>query len=184
MSGPVSRESLTLEAIDAKKVALGIPDYLLERVAGLAPNCLNQARHRVAIVRPATLSSLALALNRLEANRDCDTTERARLIDMILRVLIALVCEIEGVDAAKIHMQDPQKRATQSEEWMRAARIRETVCGLANGALGIKQAQLATAAGVSPPAMLGRINRYVDRRDEPEFDRLMDRLESAIRGDL
>lgn len=184
MSASVSRESLTFDAIEAKRAAIGVSCQRLERVAGLSTGRYWRLLNTDTAPREGTLSSLALALNRIEANRDCDTTERARLIDMILRVLIALVCEIEGVDAATVHMQDPQKRATQSEDWMRAARIRETVCGLANGALGIKQAQLAAAAGVSPPAMLGRINRYVDRRDEPGFDMLMDRLESAIRGDL
>lgn len=184
MMEAVSRESLTLDRILAKARESGIKQYKLERVAGLSPGYLSQAQHRTEAVQPATLASLALALDRMRHNRDCDESERARLIDMVLRVLTVLICEIEGADAEAVNAQDPKLRATQSADWLAAAQVRQTVMGLASSALGLTGAQLAIAAGMTRAGVKHRLNAHEDRRDNPEFDTLMERLESAIRGGL
>lgn len=171
---------LTFAQIDARRGALGIPATRLARVAGVEQQNFYDMRAGAHQPLPATLAALDLALKRIAANRDCDASERSRLIDLVLRALDALVAETLDTDAGRAALFGPDGAPAANR---RAALIRRTVMGLANSGLGIAPAHLAAAEGVSRAAMTYRLRDHEDARDRAEFDALMDRIETRLRGE-
>lgn len=171
---------LTFDQIEDRRAALGVPVTRLTRVAGVTYNYYIDGRASRTRQGAAVLAALDLALKRIAANRDCDASERSRLIDLVLRALDALVAETLDTDAGRDALFGPDGAPAANR---RAALIRRTVMGLANSGLGIAPAHLAAAEGVSRAAMTYRLRDHEDARDRAEFDALMDRIETRLRGD-
>ncbi|MDZ7822622.1 MAG: hypothetical protein U5K75_00285 [Ahrensia sp.] len=153
-------------------MALGVAGYRLERVAGLSAGQYSNIRSGRFAPRAETLTALKLALHRIEQNCDCDDTERAKLIDLIMRALIALCCEVRGtITAPEVHAQNPQKKATQDPKWIAAHEIRRMAFGLASSGLGLSSgAHLAAAGGVSRAGIHYRLKEHENMRDDADFD--------------
>lgn len=171
-----------LDQIEQKRLQLRISRSKLERVAQLSPNYYYQLQTKRYFASKETLASLQLALNRIQACATVDYSEKSTQINMLIRIATALICQVRGLDAEKIQQSDPSKRATQSEEWRLASRVRRDAWALVNSACGIAGADLARAAGVSRAAISLALTAVMDARDDPKFDQEMDRLERAITG--
>lgn len=172
--------ALTLGDIERRRRGMAVSYNRLERVAGLTPGHLCKLAAGAMEPRRPTLAALDIALKRIAANRDCDATERARLIDLAVRALDALVAELIDGEAGRAALFGP---AGMPAAHRRAALVRRTVMGLANSGLGIAPAHLAAAEGVSRAAMTYRLRDHEDARDDAAFDALMDRIETRLRGD-
>lgn len=171
-----------LDEIEAKRITLRISRSKLERIAQLSPHYYSMLQARRYVPSKETIASLQLALNRIQACATVDYSEKSTQINMIIRVATALICRVRGLDAEKIQQSDPSKRATQSEEWRTASRVRRDAWALVNSAFGIAGADLARAAGVSRAAISLALTAVMDARDDPAFDLEMDRLERDLTG--
>ncbi|YBV97548.1 hypothetical protein M1D80_11910 [Phyllobacteriaceae bacterium JZ32] len=171
-----------LAEIERKRQELRISRAKLERLAHLGANYYWQLQAGYHKPSPAILARLKLALQRYQATPKADYSAQSIQINMIVRLAVALICQVRGLDAERIQQSDPGRRATQSPEWQLAASIRHDAWALVNGAFGIAGADLARAAGVSKAAISQAISAVVDKRDDPDFDREMDRLERALTG--
>ncbi len=173
---------LELQKIEVTRRQNGVTQEALERAAMIA------GRHYAHLLagryapRKGTVNALRLALRRLIVTPEADTSPQSAFCNMSIRAAIALICEARGLDAEKIQNSIASKRATQSPEWLEAARVRRDAWALVSNAFGISGSDLARAAGVSKAAISLALRAVEDARDDRDFDREMERLERALTG--
>lgn len=171
-----------LDEIEQKRRSLRISILKLERMAQISPSYYSKLLAKRYTPGKEVIASLHLAINRVQACATVDYSEKSTQINMLLRTAVALLCQVRGLDAEKIQRSDPSKRATQSEEWRQASKVRRDAWALVNSAFGVTGADLARAAGVSRAAISLALTAVMDARDDPAFDQEMDRLERALTG--
>jgi len=148
------------------------------RLAGMPENYLwrllrgNVRLTRVALVR------IRLAVSRA---RRMDTAPDGQRAAAGYRLAVAVVGNFLGVSPAEILAADPGKRATADAAWLAAARQRRLALYVAHIYLGIPQAELARAAGMSKAAVSIAMNDVEDLRGELETERLLGAIEEAFR---
>lgn len=174
--------AIELQKIEEIRRENGITQYHVERAAKICNGYYGQLLAGLKKPRPSTVSSLRLALDRLIKNREVDVSSQSALINMAIRIAIALICEARGIDAAPIQNSNPAKRATQSPEWLEASVIRRDAWALVSNSFGVSGSDLARAAGVSKAAISLALGKVEDARDDKDFDREMERLERALTG--
>lgn len=170
-----------IEAIEKRRLELGVSYSDVERAAGLSAGYCWQLVNGRRAPSPATIARLKLGLARLSRNRDAGGGKE-RLVDLIYRFAVAWIADREGFDAAKVLASEPGRRATQDKEWMAAAHIRRLAIYAVNQFGGISQAELAVAAGTSKANVSMLIKEIEETRDEPETARQLDALQLAITG--
>ncbi len=136
------------------------------------------------------LFSGEIRLTRLALQRIRLAAARARRMDFApdgqraaaaYRLAVAVVGNFLGVSPAEILAADPGKRATADAAWLAAARQRRLALYVAHIYLGIPQAELARAAGMSKAAVSIAMNDVEDLRGELETERLLGAIEEAFR---
>ncbi len=173
---------LEIRAIERRRRELKLTKDHMDRAANLTRGHYHRLVSGFCTPRKATLARLRLATAEA-ANRQAPAKAEHEDLSVVYKLAIALVAQAMGRDAARIHAQNPQRRATQNPEWMEAAEVRRIALYLINTAVGRKQATAAEAAGVTRQAVHTACKAIEERRNEASFDRLLDDLTRSITGD-
>lgn len=96
------------------------------------------------------------------------------------RMLLSFVCWIEKASIRQILASDPRRRATADDAWMEAARIRRITIYIACVHLGLRQADVARAAGMSRAAVCGALKDVEDLRGDPHVQTVIGAFEEAF----
>jgi transcriptional regulator with XRE-family HTH domain len=168
-----------LAEIEARRLAEGMDRTTLERAAGLQISYYQKLMAGTYAPRPGTLARLKLAILRWRLRQ---TTDEFELV-MLYRLALALAASALGVAAAAAQAQDPARRATQSAEWRAGSEARALACCLLNSGLGLRQARVAQAAGVTKQAVQQACRKVEDMRSDPAFDAMVDGLTAMVTGE-
>lgn len=171
-----------LDRIEARRVELGVNIDALERLAGIARGHYRRLVAGGTQPQASTLAALKLALQRYRLRQAGDEGTEAHLT-IAYRFALALAAEAIGCDPAEAQTVDPSARATKSPRWSRSVEARRIAVYLLNCGVGIKQAHLARAVGVTKQAVNSMVRDIEDRRDDDAFDALMNKLTDAVLGD-
>ena len=167
-----------LSAIEERRRRLGVSIGQLERAAGISNGHYTRLLKGVT-ARPPTLAKIDQALARL--SRREDPHDRERLEECVFKLCVAFVAMEAGTNAAFVFSHDPAKRATANPDWMRAADLRRKALYMANVVVGLPQATLARAAGMTKSAVsLAMQELEAERPDSgPDF---FSHFEEALQG--
>lgn len=171
----------SLAQIERERLKAGISVRFLERSADIAPDYYYALLAGKRQAKPGTLARLKLAIKRHQQGQPGNDVS---LVNATYRIACAMVARSRGADPLMVLSQDPGRRATQSADWMAAAQVREQAIYLMNAALGIRQADIARAVGLSKGAISYACARVEDRRDDATFDQELDRFEREIVGEF
>jgi transcriptional regulator with XRE-family HTH domain len=155
-----------LSAIEERRLRLGVTIGQLERAAGISNGHYTRLLKGTA-ARPTTIAKIEQALSRLE--------------ECVFKLCVAIVAMEAGTNAAFVFSHDPAKRATANPDWMRAAELRRKALYMANVVVGLPQATLARAAGMTKSAVsLAMQELEADRPDSGED--FFSQFEEALQG--
>lgn len=96
------------------------------------------------------------------------------------RLAVAFVCRAADATPSDVLLSSPSLRATADAAWLRAAKLRRLALYICNTYLGISQADLGRAAGMSRAAVCGLLKDIEDLRGEPETEGLLKAIEEAF----
>jgi transcriptional regulator with XRE-family HTH domain/DNA-binding XRE family transcriptional regulator len=172
-----------LAEIEERRQALGIAKAALARAAGIAASYYSYflLGNRVQ-PRPDMIARLRMALERLRRGQ-VSNSNRDYAVAVSYRLAVALAADALQVDAGLVHRSDPGRRATHSASWMSAAEVRRLACYLLNVGIGFTQADTARAAGLTKQGVCEAVRAIEDRREDPAFEALVEKLTTAIMGD-
>lgn len=129
-------------------------------------------------VTTRTIGQLRLALSRIRARQvDGDQAHNA-----LFRSLLVLAAMEIGVDPVFAQNSVPSKRHSGNCDWRNAAFARWIARYLMNVTLGFSMADVGRAEGVTKAAVSASMPEIELKRDEPEFDALIARLERHLLG--
>ena len=164
----------SMAEIETRRQAAGITIDALCVAAGVTSRAYLYNLEGRKSARASTIASLDIGLKKLSGCPADLAQPKIRLVFTAWRTVLALVAAREGVDAAMIWTHDPQKRATLDPDWLRAARLRARATYLAHTVLGLKQADLARALGMTPQAICQTCRAVEDERDNARVDQDLD----------
>ena len=136
--------------------------------------------------RPATLARLtaALAAARRRAGRAGAEAEAMRARVVALRAgAAALVAAHYGVTPAEALDGAQGEERTGCARWRAGAHARQAAIYLVHVTLGLSQADLGRALGLSRVAVCLACRAVEDRRDDPALDRLLAGAERLLKGE-
>lgn len=148
------------------------------RLAGMKDNYLRRLFSGEVKLTRMTLQRIRLAAARAKRMDFAPTGQHAAAG---YRLAVAIVARFLGMSPADILAADPAKRATADPAWLAVARQRRLALYVAHIYLGIPQAELARAAGMSKAAVSIAMNDVEDLRGEPETEALLGAIEEAFR---
>lgn len=169
-----------LADIEQRRIELDISVCELERAAGAGQRYYSKLLKQVYAPRPGLIARFRLALMRLKAAREADTSLP---LMVCYRMAVAMAAHALGRDALSVHAQPPGRRATQDPEWMAAAEVRRLAVYLMNTGAGFRQTETARAAGMTKQAVSLACKDIEDLRDDPAFDRMVEGLTTQIAGE-
>lgn len=168
---------MTLADFEMRRRQYDISMAEIERMAGVASRYLYKCLKGHKQPSPAMIMRLNHALSRIRrGERQADE----RMPSACYRLACAHVALFYGVSSEVILSADPAKRATADKDWMLAAALRRRALYVANIMLGVPQAELARAAGMTKAAVSIALNDVEDERDNPEVNRLFAQVEEAL----
>ncbi|MBO6816529.1 MAG: hypothetical protein JJ891_16865 [Rhizobiaceae bacterium] len=168
-----------IEDIEAKRVQLGISKEKLVRAAQCASKSYDRwLKHGLPLVQPYE-RRLRQAIAEISGLEKSGPQFCQRIFACYLSVC-ALVARDLDIDIDVVKRNPPKIRATNNREWMDAAAVREVAAYLLHTSLGFSQQQVANAIGVSKPAVCQLCRKVEDRRDDPEFEQLLARIEGEL----
>lgn len=178
LSRLADRSQRRADAIEVERLRLGASVAELCAAAGLSAR--SYTRHVSAGgCRPAALVKLENGLAVLKRRGRVDD---ALLIRATYGGFVAALARDAGVEPADVHAQDPQLTATFSRTWRAIANLRQAAIYLTNTAIVVKQRRLADVLGLTPAAVCLALKSVEDRRDDPAFDALLDRIARDVMG--
>jgi transcriptional regulator with XRE-family HTH domain len=172
-----------LAQIEKKRRSLDVSMAALARAAGMPASYYSYFLLSGRVKpRTATLKRLHIAVRSLQ-NEQSSKLDRDYALNIAYRMALAMAAEALGMDVALVHRSDPKKRATHSEAWMRAAEVRRLAIYLLNAGTGFSQSEVARAAGMTKQGVCEAMKAFENRRDDPAFDALLEKLTTAIMGE-
>jgi len=148
--------------------------------AGVAPSAYRRAIKGRTGIRPTTLRRLEAALAALRSERRAVREPDTILIRAVYGGFVASIAVHMGVRPDDVHAQDPRLGATADPEWRRLAQVRQAAIYLTNTVVDVRQARLAHVLGLTPAAVCLGLRSVEDRRDDPDFDALLERLTADV----
>lgn len=127
---------------------------------------------------PATIARIRFAVSRIarrQTESDLETT-------ILYRMSLALAALSLNLDPAQVQCSDPAAKKTVVKNWRDAAEARRIAQYVLNTGFGLKQADVARAAGVTKQAINQAVSEIENRRDDPAFDDLVSKVETWIIG--
>lgn len=167
---------MNFEMIERERKKQKLSVALLCRSAGVSARCYERIRAGNREARGDTLAKLTAGL------RIAGRGDRAGLASRTLfRLVLAQLADRAGLDPVMVLAHNPQLKATASPEWMAITQLRETACYMLNTVLGLPNAEVAMAAGVTPPAITQALRKMEDKREaHPELEKVFAMLEAAV----
>lgn len=174
---------------------LGIKESVVLRHAAMCPRYLYRVRAgKCSLTEKAHVRLTTAIVDLQKAKGAHDRASAGRALTAVVgksharhdpltaqyRLLLWLVCTIAGVSPGPVLAADPAKRATADAEWMRAAHLRRVAIYIANVQLGIKQADLARAAGLSRAAVCGMLKDMEDLRGDAQVQTMIGAVEEVF----
>ncbi|WP_292055500.1 hypothetical protein [Martelella sp.] len=154
----------------------GFSRSAVARAAGFSGDYLRQIECGRRPLTRVTLTRARLAIRRLaRGDGEADAAASAAYRMAVAYAARALsLCPAEVLDAS------PGRRATADPAWMAAARARRLALYIANIYMGVPQARLAEAAGMSKAAVSMALNALEDERDSGETEALLADIERVF----
>lgn len=174
---------MTFAAIEERRLKLGLSIDALLAAAGFSRSFYYRLDALPAERRRVALARLRIAMSRLAGKPQDLAVSENRLTLYTYLAVLALVCREKGVDPALVQANDPARKATADPDWLLAAQMRRLALYLANCGLGLNQAPLAKATGLTPAAVSLAIQKLEARRDtDADLDRWLDAMTEALGG--
>jgi hypothetical protein len=160
------------------KLPEGFTVSKLARVAGMHHVQLFEMKSGARQVTARSVGQLRLALSRIKARQmDGDQAHNA-----LFRSLLVLAALEIGVDPVFAQNSEPSKRHSGNSDWRNAAFARWIARYLMNVTLGFSMADVGRAEGVTKAAVSASMPEIELKRDEPDFDAIITRLERHLLG--
>lgn len=143
------------------------------RTAGMCVRSLSHIKRGRYSLTPRTSRRIELAISELkrlrkEAEAEARTDGRAPSASRVAaqyRIAIGFVAQVAGVAPRFMLDADPKLRATADPAWLKASRLRFVALYIANQYLGVPQAELARAAGMSKSNVSRALGEVENLRD-------------------
>lgn len=176
---------MTIDMIELERKRLKTVSVAkLCQAAGVSTRCYERIRLGTRRPRGDTIARLTAALSQLRRGdgvvvaNSRDAVERA-----IFRMLLILLAQQAGIDPAEALNHKPQRKATADKDWHDISRIRDVACYMLNTVAGMRNSDIARAAGVTPPAIHSALKKMEDKReDHPELEQIFVMLEKAVQS--
>ncbi len=177
-----------LAEIDRRIFHARVSEAAVLRVAGMEPRHLDKVRRGKLSLTEKTYRRVITALKEVQRMRKLALSGKAdvaaspvtALTARQYRLSVAFVCQVAGATPSDVLLSSPSLRATADAAWLRAARLRRFALYICNVYLGISQADLGRAAGMSRAAVCGLLKDIEDLRGEPETEGLLKAIEEAF----
>lgn len=180
----------SIDDLDNAIRASGFSEAEILRAAGVAPRHLSDIRRGRRHLTAKLASRVKLAIGRLRRSKAIEARERetdgvmphASSVAAQYRFALAYVQALGGSPASIVLDQEPGKRATADQTWLRAAHARRLALYIANQYLAIPQADLGRAARMTKSAVSIAIKELEDMRERPDVARTLAIIEEAFHG--
>lgn len=177
-----------LAEIDNRIYRARVSEADVLRAAGMDQRHLDKVRRGKFGLTEKTYRRVIGALKEVQRMRKLDMLEKAdvpaspvtALTARQYRLSVAFVCQVAGATPSDVLLSSPSLRATADAAWLKAARLRRLALYICNTYLGISQADLGRAAGMSRAAVCGLLKDIEDLRGEPETEGLLKAIEEAF----
>lgn len=130
------------------------------------------------LAAPTTVSRLRMGVARLRSR----STEGQYEWSAYYRTALALAALALGESPDAVQASDPARKATKDAAWMRATGVRKLALYLMNAGLGLRQTDVARAAGVTKQMVSLAVREIEEKREAPAFDALVVKMEGWILG--
>lgn len=167
---------MTIVDIETMRQKHEIPVARLCRAAGITEKTYRRLRAG-GEGRPDTVARLTQALAACRRGE-----KRPVSAAMLFRVVVAQLAMLSDMDVAQVIAHVPQRKATSDPVWRAESQIRAHACYILKSVLGLTNAEVARAAGVTEPAMTLAMQKLEIRRDDAGIDRFYAALEKAVAG--
>lgn len=144
--------------------------------AGVSDRGYHRMRNGERNARADTIARLVAGLSAARRN------EKPVKSQMLFRLVLGQLAMLADMDLATVMAHDPQAKATADPKWMEISRMRAIACYMLHAVLGLSNAEVARAAGVSQPAITIAMQKIEIRRDDPALERIFAMLEMAVSG--
>ena len=109
-------------------------------------------------------------------------TDEVPLIRATYAGFVLALAPAVGVTPEAVAAADPRANLGFDPTWRTCRHVAQAALYLTNTSLGVRQKRLAEALGLTPAAVCLALRAVEERRDDPEFDRLMARASKIITG--
>jgi len=181
MEDKATHARLQLRAIERRRKELHLTKDYMERAANLTRGHYYRLVVGHCTPRAATIARLRAALANATKQRKPAVTEDE--VAIAYRLAVTLVAMTMGRDPSSVHRHDPSRRATHNPEWMSAAEVRRTALYLLTSAVGLNQARAGQAAGMTRQAVSLACRAIEEKREDRDFNRMLDELTAAVMGE-
>ncbi|CDX54529.1 hypothetical protein MPL1032_190136 [Mesorhizobium plurifarium] len=172
-------ETLDIWTINRKRAVKKIPVADLCRQAGVGATAWFRAMRGTTEMRPETLAKLNAALGRSKmafAGEHGPAT-----VHGAYKVCLVLAAAELKQNPKTVLASDPARKATSDPQWLGAAEARRLAFWIATRMLGITQADVGRAAGVTRAAVSEAVKALEDERDQDKpLDRLLTHIEEIF----
>lgn len=168
----------TLHDIEQDALSAGIGIGAVCRAANMSDRNFYYLKTGQQTARSGTLRRLDIGLSRAKMAQKLGAggaSERS-----VYMLCVYAVAQFMRVSADVVLSHDPAKRATSDVEWMAASKVRRLALYVASVATGMKQAEVARAAGMTRAAVCIALKQIEDDRDDAVLDAFLTSLEKVF----
>lgn len=173
-----------LDTVEAARRDLGIMQFDFARAAGISESTYRRIIRDPHRCTPLQIRQIHGALRRF-ADRAPATDESALLTRSLYRLALGHVAAALGVCPDEVMAQDHRRGATANAHYRLLATARQITIYLVNtgvAADAVRQRRLAEMLDMTPAGVCLAIRAIEGRRDDPDFDQLITRLEAHLQG--
>jgi hypothetical protein len=183
----ISRGNVTYQliaGIETARQQARIMQVELARAAGLSESTYRRIIRDPDRCSPTQIKQIVGAFRRL-ADRAPPSDESAVLMRSLYRLALGHVATALGVCPDEVMAQDHRRGATANAHYRQLATARQITIYLVNTGIAadaVRQRRLAEMLGMTPAGVCLAIRAIEGRRDDPDFDQLITRLEAHLQG--
>ncbi|OCC01818.1 hypothetical protein BA190_26770 [Labrys sp. WJW] len=130
----------------------------------------------------ALIGKLADGLRRLRKAEELDDVTRRALMEASYGAFLTAIAPRLGVTPTQVWAADPRRGATADKHWLACSHVRQAAIYLAHTMVGIPQRAIARTVGLTEAAVCLACRSVEQRRDDPNFDRLLDQAAHDVTG--
>ena len=148
----------------------------IARVAEIHPTHLSNLIAGRSNATKTTLAKLRFAASRFRAGQ----TDISAMLAANFRLLMIICAVATELDPIMVQESEPGAKKAANKDWRAASFCRWMAQYLMNTGLGVSQAEVARASGVTKQAVSLAMGEVELRLDDPDFGALMQRLDDCI----